>query len=168
MKDRVKETVLDLLEEICGDDVVREDMDVNLLEEDLIDSLDYTELLVGIEDALGVVMAPSELKREEVRAVGGLVFIQRKPRVDDKRDVVMHGHVDGILQSVDLQKFRIVITGSIDCIIEFQQFLLLTEYHLKQSGLIGTVWRCGRCRVCSVHMGSSFAFCQRGPAGTYP
>ena len=55
MKDRVKETVLDLLEEICGDDVVREDMDVNLLEEDLIDSLDYTELLVGIEDALGAV-----------------------------------------------------------------------------------------------------------------
>ena len=66
MKDRVKETVLDLLEEICGDDVVREDMDVNLLEEDLIDSLDYTELLVGIEDALGVVKAPSELKREEI------------------------------------------------------------------------------------------------------
>ena len=48
MEDRVKETVLDLLEE------------------DLIDSLDYTELLVGIEDALGVVMAPSELKREEM------------------------------------------------------------------------------------------------------
>ena len=66
MEDRVKETVLDLLEEICGDDVVREDMDVNLLEEDLIDSLDYTELLVGIEDALAVLMAPSELKREEM------------------------------------------------------------------------------------------------------
>lgn len=66
MKERVKETVLDLLEEICGDDVVREDLDVNLLEEDLIDSLDYTELLVGIEEALGVVMAPSELKREEM------------------------------------------------------------------------------------------------------
>lgn len=66
MKERVKETVLDLLEEICGDDVVREDLDINLLEEDLIDSLDYTELLVGIEEALGVVMAPSELKREEM------------------------------------------------------------------------------------------------------
>ena len=66
MEDRVKETVLDLLEAICGDEVVREDMDVNLLEEDLIDSLDYTELLVGIEDALGVVMAPYELKREEM------------------------------------------------------------------------------------------------------
>ena len=77
------------------------------------------------------------MAKGQVRAVGGLVFIQRKPRVDDKRDVVMHGHVDGILQSVDLQKFRIVITGSIDCIIEFKQFLILTESHLKQSGRIG-------------------------------
>ena len=66
MKQKVIDTVLNLLEEICGDDVIRTDMDINLLEEDLIDSLDYTELLVGIEDALGVVMAPSELKREEM------------------------------------------------------------------------------------------------------
>lgn len=66
MENKVRETILDLLEEICGDDSVRSDLDINLLEEDLIDSLDYTELLVGIEDALGVVMAPSELKREEM------------------------------------------------------------------------------------------------------
>ena len=66
MKQKVIDTVLNLLEEICGDDVIRSDMDINLLEEDLIDSLDYTELLVGIEDALGVVMAPSELKREDM------------------------------------------------------------------------------------------------------
>lgn len=66
MKQKVIDMVLNLLEEICGDDVIRSDMDINLLEEDLIDSLDYTELLVGIEDALGVVMAPSELKREEM------------------------------------------------------------------------------------------------------
>ena len=66
MKQKVIDKVLNLLEEICGDDVIRSDMDINLLEEDLIDSLDYTELLVGIEDALGVVMAPSELKREEM------------------------------------------------------------------------------------------------------
>ncbi len=66
MENKVKETILDLLEEICGDDCVRTELDINLLEEDLIDSLDYTELLVGIEDALGIVMAPSELKREEM------------------------------------------------------------------------------------------------------
>lgn len=63
---QVREIVLDLLEEICGDDVIREDLDINLLEEDLIDSLDYTELLIGIEENTGVIMAPSELRRDEM------------------------------------------------------------------------------------------------------
>lgn len=63
---KVTEIVLDLLEEICGDDIVREDMDIDLLEEDLIDSLDYTELLIGIEEKTGVIMAPSELRRDEM------------------------------------------------------------------------------------------------------
>ena len=56
---QVREVVLSLLEEICGDDA-------KLLDEDLIDSLDYTELLVGIEEALSVTMAPSEFTREEM------------------------------------------------------------------------------------------------------
>lgn len=71
---KVREIVLDLLEEICGDDVVREDLDINLLEEDLIDSLDYTELLIGIEDKSGVVMAPSELKREEMDTPAKIIY----------------------------------------------------------------------------------------------
>lgn len=62
----MEEKVLDILADICGDDIVRENQDVNLLEEELIDSLDYIEILVGIEEALGVVMSPSEFTREEM------------------------------------------------------------------------------------------------------
>ena len=40
----MEEKILDILEEICGDEVVKEDRDINLLEEDLMDSLDYTEI----------------------------------------------------------------------------------------------------------------------------
>lgn len=71
---KVREIVLDLLEEICGDNAVREDLNINLLEEDLIDSLDYTELLIGIEDKTGVVMAPSELKREEMDTPAKIIY----------------------------------------------------------------------------------------------
>lgn len=71
---KVREIVLGLLEEICGDDAVREDLNINLLEEDLIDSLDYTELLIGIEDKTGVVMAPSELKREEMDTPAKIIY----------------------------------------------------------------------------------------------
>ncbi len=65
-KEEVTEMVLDLLEDITGDEVVREERDINLLEEDLIDSLDYVELLLNVQDQLGLVIAPSELKREEM------------------------------------------------------------------------------------------------------
>lgn len=65
-KEEAKNLILDMLEDICGDDIVRENLDINLLEEDLIDSLDYVTLLMDVEDKIGVVLAPSELKREKM------------------------------------------------------------------------------------------------------
>ena len=66
MGDEVRETILDLLEDICGDEIVREEMDIDLFEEGLIDSIAAIELLVAIESSLGVAIATTELKREEM------------------------------------------------------------------------------------------------------
>ena len=66
MSDNVKETILDLLEDICGDEVVREEPDIDLFEEGLLDSMAAIELLVAIADATGVSIATTELKREEM------------------------------------------------------------------------------------------------------
>ena len=41
----MKEKVLDLLEEVCEDDIVREELDLDLFEEDILDSLGFAELL---------------------------------------------------------------------------------------------------------------------------
>lgn len=62
----MKEKLLDILEEICGDEIVKENRDINLNDEDLMDSLDYTELLIAIEENFDVVIAPSEVTREEM------------------------------------------------------------------------------------------------------
>ena len=37
----MEEKFLEILEDICGDEVVREDLDINMVEEGLIDSLDF-------------------------------------------------------------------------------------------------------------------------------
>lgn len=62
----MEEKVLDMLAELCDDEVVREDLDVELYDTGLIDSLGFTELLVDIEDCFGVVISPSELERREM------------------------------------------------------------------------------------------------------
>ena len=62
----VKEQVLDMLAEICEDDVVREDLDINMKEEGLMDSLAFVEMLVRIEEIFGLSIAPTEVTYEEI------------------------------------------------------------------------------------------------------
>lgn len=62
----MREKLLDIIENICGDEIVKENPDINLLEEELIDSLDYVSLLLDIQDEYGVVLSPSEFTREQM------------------------------------------------------------------------------------------------------
>lgn len=62
----IEEKILDMLEEICGDGIVKEDRDIDLLEEGLIDSLDYVTLLVQIDKELGIALSPTEFTKEEM------------------------------------------------------------------------------------------------------
>ena len=61
----IKEQVLEMLEEICEDEVVREDLDINMKEEGLMDSLAFVELLVRLEE-FGIEVAPTEVTYEEI------------------------------------------------------------------------------------------------------
>ncbi len=69
----MEEKILDILEDICGDDIMREDRDIDLLEEDMMDSIDYTELLIAIEEQLGIIIAPSEVKREDMNTPNKII-----------------------------------------------------------------------------------------------
>lgn len=63
----MEQKILELLADICDDDVVKEDTEIDLIEEDLLDSLGYTELLAGLEDEFDIVLSPSAVSREDVR-----------------------------------------------------------------------------------------------------
>ena len=62
----IKEQVLEMLGEICEDEVVREDLDINMKEEGLMDSLAFVEMLVKIEEIFGLSIAPTEVTYEEI------------------------------------------------------------------------------------------------------
>ena len=61
----LEEKVLSIIEEICEDDVIYEERDINLKEEGLMDSLAFVELLVRMED-FGIEVAPTEVTYEEI------------------------------------------------------------------------------------------------------
>ena len=63
----MKNTVLDILANICEDQIVKEDLDVDLFETDLLDSLGFVQLLIDLEDSFGITIAPSEVERSDFR-----------------------------------------------------------------------------------------------------
>ncbi|MHC9000395.1 D-alanine--poly(phosphoribitol) ligase subunit DltC [Enterococcus bulliens] len=60
----MEETVLAILEELTGTDEVREDLDLALFDEGLLDSLGSVQLLVELEGQLDVQVPVSEFERE--------------------------------------------------------------------------------------------------------
>ncbi|MCL6585211.1 MAG: D-alanine--poly(phosphoribitol) ligase subunit DltC [Anoxybacillus sp.] len=61
----IRHTVLELLEEICQTDAVKENVDIELFDEGLLDSFGVVSLLMGIEEKLGIRVGISEVDREQ-------------------------------------------------------------------------------------------------------
>lgn len=62
----MEEKILEIIAEACEDDCVLEDLDMELFDSDLLDSLGFAELLAALDDELGVIIAPSEISREDM------------------------------------------------------------------------------------------------------
>lgn len=62
----MREEILELLAEICECDDVKEDMEMELFESGLLDSLGFAEFLVELEEQFEIVIAPSEVEREDI------------------------------------------------------------------------------------------------------
>lgn len=61
----MEEKLLEIIEKICDDDVVRDDLDMDLMEEGLMDSIAVVELIVAVEEVFGVELSPTEYDKED-------------------------------------------------------------------------------------------------------
>ncbi len=74
-REEAKERLLEVLADICEDDIVLSDPDVELFESGLLDSIAYMELLLEIERELGISVAPSEVEKEDVDTPSKLIEV---------------------------------------------------------------------------------------------
>lgn len=61
----VAESVLVALEKVTRTDQVRRNLDIELFEYDLLDSLGTVELMVLLSDGLGIDLSPAEIERDD-------------------------------------------------------------------------------------------------------
>ena len=73
-EEKIAAEVLDLIGEVCDDDEVRGERDLDLFEAGLLDSLAAIELLVGIEERFGVDIAPTAVERSEMNTPNKIIY----------------------------------------------------------------------------------------------
>jgi D-alanine--poly(phosphoribitol) ligase subunit 2 len=59
-----KNEVVSLLAEICQDDVIKDNPDIDLFETGLLDSFGTVELLIQVEERFGITVPITEFDRE--------------------------------------------------------------------------------------------------------
>ncbi|WP_346931107.1 D-alanine--poly(phosphoribitol) ligase subunit DltC [Clostridium sp.] len=69
----MKEKVLDIFEEVTGTDEIREDLDLDLFEAGLLDSLGIIEVLLKIEEVFGIKLQPTDLERTDMATANNLI-----------------------------------------------------------------------------------------------
>lgn len=75
----MKEKVLEIFIEVTGNDEIEEDLDLNLFDAGLLDSLAIIEVLLQIEEKLGIKLQPTDLEREDMSTVNKMTaFLENR------------------------------------------------------------------------------------------
>lgn len=69
----IRESVIEILEEVLGSDEIRDNQDLDMFENEMLDSLAIIEVLLGIEDKLDLSLQPTDLERKDMATVNNLV-----------------------------------------------------------------------------------------------
>ncbi|MDE6887777.1 MAG: D-alanine--poly(phosphoribitol) ligase subunit 2, partial [Eubacterium sp.] len=65
----MEERLLEILSNICGEELGKEDVDLDLIEEGFLDSLAFVELTVALEDEFHVSLPPTEYEKESLATI---------------------------------------------------------------------------------------------------
>lgn len=76
--DSLERRVLALLAQACGDPRVAAEPDLDLYQENLLDSFAWVQLLEGLEDAFGLELWPTQVKPEETATPAKVVALVRR------------------------------------------------------------------------------------------
>ena len=62
----IRESVIEIFEEVLGSDEIRDNQDLDMFENEMLDSLAIIEVLLGIEDKLNLSLQPTDLERKDI------------------------------------------------------------------------------------------------------
>ncbi|MQW23168.1 MULTISPECIES: D-alanine--poly(phosphoribitol) ligase subunit DltC [unclassified Lactococcus] len=75
--------VLDVIESVSGTDEFRDELDMDLFEEAILDSMKAIMLIIELENAFDISLPPSEMDREDWNTANKII-LRIKEKIDEK------------------------------------------------------------------------------------
>ncbi|WP_374284979.1 D-alanine--poly(phosphoribitol) ligase subunit DltC [Lactococcus sp.] len=75
--------VLDVIESVSGTDEFRDELDMDLFEESILDSMKAIMLIIELENAFDISLPPSEMDREDWNTANKII-LRIKEKIDEK------------------------------------------------------------------------------------
>lgn len=70
---------LEIMEDVCETDEIRDDLDMDLFDAGLIDSLATINIILVIEEKLGIRLQPTDFEKKDISTVNNFkAFLERK------------------------------------------------------------------------------------------
>lgn len=69
----MEQKILDLIFEVCDDKIIYTKKDVNLFDTGLLESMDFIELLMSIEEEFDIEIPPEDIKKDAMATPNMLV-----------------------------------------------------------------------------------------------
>ena len=68
-----REIALEIYEEICDTDEIRENLDLDLFDAGIIDSLAVINIILKIEEKLDITLQPTDFEKENIATINNFV-----------------------------------------------------------------------------------------------
>lgn len=65
--------IIDIIVEVCGDDSIRNNLDIDLLENDILDSLAFITLIARLEEEFNIEIQPTQVKPDTWRKIDSII-----------------------------------------------------------------------------------------------
>ncbi len=74
-----KDLALEIMEEICETDEIKEDLDLDLFDAGLIDSLSTINIILLLEEKLGIRLQPTDFEKNDIATVNNFIkFLEKR------------------------------------------------------------------------------------------
>ena len=74
----MEQKIIDIIAEVCENEFIKTDLDVDLIEEQLLDSLAFITLISRLEEEFDIEIQPTQVKSDTWRKVNSIIELVKK------------------------------------------------------------------------------------------